>query len=105
MKTRRQFSREFKLQVIREVESGIPVAQVARQNQVHPTLVHKWKQQHRQDPENAFCGPGRPASQEAKTAELERTIGQLYMENAVLKKTLQRFEILLKQVRSGKGSV
>ena len=105
MKTRRQFSRDFKLQVIREVESGIPIAQVARQHQIHPTLIHKWKQQYRQDPENAFRGPGRSASQEAKIAELERTIGQLYMENALLKKTLQLFEILLKQVRSGKGYV
>lgn len=54
MKKRRQFSREFKLQVLREVESGTPVAQVARQHQIHESLIHKWNRQYRQNPENAF---------------------------------------------------
>ena len=46
MKKRRQFNREFKLQVIREIESGTPVAQVARQHQIHDSLIHKWRRQY-----------------------------------------------------------
>ena len=97
MNKRRQFSREFKIQVIREIESGTPIAQVARQHQIHESLIHKWRQQYQRDPENAFGGPGRAASQEAKVAELERTLGKLYLENQFLKKTLQRLEIRLQQ--------
>ncbi len=33
---RRQFTREFKLQVVREVDAGKPMAQVARQHQINP---------------------------------------------------------------------
>ena len=96
-KKRRQFSREFKLQVMREIESGVPAAQVSRQHQIGESLLHKWKRQYRQNPQNAFNGAGRPASQDAKTADLERTIGQLYLENAFLKKTVNHFEMLLQK--------
>ena len=85
-KKRKQYSREFKIQIIREIESGTPVAQVARQNEIHESLIHKWKKQYSADPQNAFSGPGRASTQEAKIADLERTIGQLYLENAFLKK-------------------
>jgi len=53
-KKRKQYSREFKIQVIREIESGTPVAQVARQHEVHESLIHKWKKQYSADPQNAF---------------------------------------------------
>ncbi len=33
---RRLFTREFKLQVVREAEAGKPMAQVARQHQINP---------------------------------------------------------------------
>ncbi len=32
---RRQFTREFKLQVVREVDAGKPMAQVARHHQIN----------------------------------------------------------------------
>jgi transposase len=94
-KKRRQFSREFKLQVIREIENGVPAAQISRQHQIGESLLHKWKKQYRKDPHNAFNGAGKPSSQDAKIADLERTIGQLYLENAFLKKTVNHFEMLL----------
>jgi hypothetical protein len=40
---RRQFSREFKLPIIREVEAGKSVAQAAREHQVHPNMIsQRW---------------------------------------------------------------
>jgi transposase-like protein len=35
IRNRRQFTKEFKYQVIREVESGKPMAQVAREHELH----------------------------------------------------------------------
>ncbi len=102
---RRQFSREFKLQVIREIENGASAAQISRQHQINESLLHKWKKQYRQNPQDAFSGAGSTSSQDAKIADLERTIGQLYLENAFLKKTVNHFEMLLQKNRRPKEHV
>ena len=94
---KRQFTRDFKLQILREIEAGKSPAQAAREYQVHPSLISKWQQQHAQYAERAFSGHGHLYKEEARTAELERMIGQLTMENALLKKALLRLEA---QVRS-----
>jgi transposase len=91
-KTRRHFSKEFKLQVMREIEAGKSLAQAAREHQVHPNMLHKWQQQLRNYGEQAFAGNGHRYTQEARIAELERLIGQLTIENAFLKKVLARLE-------------
>ena len=59
--------------------------------------MSKSRRQYRKDPQNAFSGAGKPSSQDARIADLERTIGQLYLENAFLKKTLNHFEMLLQR--------
>jgi transposase len=89
---RRRFTRDFKLQVIREVEAGKPVAQAAREHQLHPTLIRRWQHEHQQYTDQAFMGHGHLYKYEARIAELERLIGQLTMENALLKKALLRLE-------------
>jgi transposase len=89
---RRKFPRELKLQVVREVEAGKPVAQAAREHELHPTQIIKWRQVHHQYAEQAFAGNGHAYQTDAKSGELERRIGQLTMENALLKKALLRLE-------------
>ena len=89
---RRQFTRDFKPQVLQEVDSGKGVGQVARQYQVHPTLIHRWRQQLRHHGEKAFPGNGKAHTEEAKVAALERKVGQLTMENDLLKKVLHQLE-------------
>ncbi len=69
---RRQFTREFKLQVVREVDVGKPMAQAARQHQINPNTVAKWRKQLRQYPQTAFAEQGRAYTDEARVAELER---------------------------------
>ena len=56
---RRRFTREFKLQAVREVEAGKTPAQAAREDQVHPTLIVRWCKEHLQYAERAFLGNGR----------------------------------------------
>ena len=90
MKRRRQYTRDFKIGVIREVESGKTLAQVSRENEIHPSLVVKWKKEYFRDPENAFRGNGRAYKEQARMAELERLVGQLYAE--VFKKALTILE-------------
>jgi transposase len=80
---RRRFTREFKLQVVREVEAGKTPAQAAREYHVHPTLIIRWQKEHLQYAERAFTGNGRLYKDEVRIAELEPMIGQLTMENAL----------------------
>ena len=89
---RRKFSRDFKLQVVREVEAGKPQAQIAREHEISQQVISRWCRQHRRYKERAFSGNGKPHTDEAKLAALERKIGQLTMENDLLKKLLQKLE-------------
>lgn len=96
-KKRRKYSREFKLSVLREIESGKTIAQVSREYEIHESVINKWKRQYRENPDEAFSGNGKISKDQAKIAELERTIGQLYLENTFLKKTLEHLEKSLLQ--------
>ena len=89
VKARTNYTRDFKMAIIAQINSGISVAQVARENGLHPTLVARWKKEYKENPETAFSGPGHPYKDQAKIAELERMVGRLYAENQFLKKTLE----------------
>ncbi len=99
---RRQFTKEFKLQVVREVEAGKSVAQTAREHQLHPNTIIKWRKLHQQYAERAFAGNGQTYKDEARIAELERLVGQVTMENALLKKALSRLEARQRPDTGGK---
>ncbi len=89
---RRQFTKEFKLHVLREIEAGTSVAQAARQHQLHPNVIRKWREQYARYADRAFAGNGHAYTNAANVAELERLIGQLTVENAFLKKVLSTLE-------------
>jgi len=107
-KRRTAYTREFKLAILAQVEAGIPIAQVARENGLHPQLVFRWKVQYKENPEKAFSGSGNPYKDQARIAELEWTVGRLYSENEFLKKTLETMKIRLEEKRrrleSGSGT-
>ncbi len=90
--SRRKFSGEFKLRAVRQVEAGASVAAVARRYEIHPTLLSKWRQQLRRDPERAFQRDREPHDEQVQVNELEQMVGRLTMENALLKKALTRLE-------------
>ena len=78
---RRQFTRNFKIQVLQEADSGKSVCKLAREHQVYPTLIHRWRQQLCRQGERAFPFNGRAVSDEARVVTLELKFGQLTMEN------------------------
>jgi transposase len=91
---RRSFDKEFKLQVLREIEAGSSVAQAARVHGVHPELIYRWKQQLRKYGERSLAGLGNAYTDEARIAQLERTLGQMAAENALLKKAIKTLQEL-----------
>ena len=60
--------------------AGKPISQVARENDLHPTLITRWKREYTQNPEEAFSGYGNAYQDSARISELERLVGQLYAE-------------------------
>jgi transposase len=96
---RRVYSRELKIAAMREVDNGRTLAEVARQLELSPHLLDRWRSEWRAKGELAFPGIGRGNTPSAfndvqRIAELERKIGQLTMENDFLKKALQHFKDL-----------
>lgn len=88
MRPRRTFTREFKLSILRELESK-SAAQVSKENNILPTLLSIWKRDYEKDPRGAFSGHGNLWKEEAKIAQYERLIGQMYAEITFLKKIRQ----------------
>ena len=93
---RRMYSRDLKIAAMREIEGGRRIGEVARQLEVSPHLLERWRGEWRARGELAFPGIGRRGvsaglSELQRIAELERKIGQLTMENDFLKKALEHF--------------
>ena len=90
--SRRQFSKEFKLAALQRLERGASVGEVSRAFEISANLLHRWRQEFRQGPGNAFPGAGQRRWEEGRVAELERKIGQQALEIDFLKGCLQRIE-------------
>lgn len=99
-KTPRVFTREFKIDLCRQIASGQRrPAQLCREHQLAEGVLLRWRREFDRRGEAAFS-PEEPSPAEAleqKVAELERFCGQLALENALLKKLAAR-------PRSGSGT-
>lgn len=96
---RRVYSRDLKIATMREIDQGRTISEVARQLELSPKLLERWRSEWAARGELAFPGIGRHCvptglSELRRVAELERKIGQLTMENDFLKKALQHFREL-----------
>ena len=90
--TRRRYSREFKLEVVRRVqELGRSQAQVAEELGVSANTINRWMKQSRQEKDDAFPGKGRQTSQAALISRLRRENERLRKERDFLKKTASYF--------------
>ena len=90
--SRRKFTREMKLAAVRQLETGSSAAEVARAFEINPNLLHRWRNEFRHGPGNAFPGVGKRRWEEAQVAKLERKVGQQTLEIDFLKGCLQRIE-------------
>ncbi len=88
---KRMHSREFKLDVVRQIASGQKrPAQACREYGLAESVLSRWRKEYQERGESAFLPPAsESSSHEQRIAELERFCGQLALENQVLKKALQ----------------
>ena len=95
MGSRRNFTSEFKQSVVQQLDSH-SAAEICRENNIQPNLLHRWKKEYESNPHDAFKGNGKLWKQEAKIAHYERFIGQLFIEIDLLKKRTEH----LRQLRA-----
>ena len=87
--TRRSFSREFKVEAVRMVtEGGHSLAQVARDLDIRPEILRRWRRQLEEDPEQAFPGVGQRKAQDEEMWQLRRKLDRVTTERDILKKAL-----------------
>jgi transposase len=92
--TKRSFSREFKLHVVRQLVSGEKrFAQLCREHNLCQTLLRRWREQYEQRGENAWMDQeaGNLVDPEAQSriAALEAALGRATLENEFLRHALQ----------------
>jgi len=88
MKNQRNFSVEFKRQVVEEVMSGESrPAQICRRYNISSSLLYHWKRQYSRGKFNNE--PTGEAALKDRVEKLERLVGKLTLENEFLKKGLQ----------------
>lgn len=86
---KRVHSREFKLEVVRQITTGQKrPAQACREYGLADSVLSRWRKEYQERGEAAFRPQpsAEPTSEAQRIAELERFCGQLALENQVLKK-------------------
>ncbi len=100
MKERKEFSREFKLEAIRQLEEGRKnPAELARELGIRRNQLYKWKELKESATGRPFPGSGhraRKGSEAEEIARLRREVEQLRQENEILKKAAAFFARELK---------
>lgn len=87
MVKRRKFSAEYKARLVLELLSGQrSAADIARKEHIKDALLYEWRAQLLERAPVVFSEPTPSHESEQKVAELERLIGQLTIENEILKK-------------------
>ena len=93
MTKRTTYSREFKLEALRQLELGKRTGTaIARDLGIRRNLLYKWREQLSHNGEGAFQGSGRkPANQSDKLVRLEKELAEVKMERDILKKAAAYF--------------
>lgn len=91
-KTRRQYTREFKLEALHLLEtSGKSASQLERELGIGKGNLHRWKRKLGQDGQDAFPGHGRRTPEQERIRQLERENEVLRQQRDILKKAVAIF--------------
>lgn len=87
MTTRKQYSKEFKLDAISLVqEQGYSKAEAARSLGINPNVLGRWIKEHEAADGQAFRGNGKLTPEQAELRQLREENRRLKMEKDILKK-------------------
>jgi transposase len=92
MTTRKQYTKEFKLDAVRLVtEHGYKASEAARNLGINATMLRRWVQEAQGDQAQVFRGNGRLTPEQEELRRLRAENRQLKLEREVLKKAAAFF--------------
>ncbi len=87
MKTRRKYSKEFKLDAISLVlDQGYGITEAARSLEINRNVLQRWIKEFESDDGQAFRGNGKLTPEQAEIRRLKEENRRLKMEKEILKK-------------------
>lgn len=91
--TRRTFSREYKLDVIQQSYRCGKIVELARELDMRPELIYRWRAEYKDRPDISFPGKGiaKQTPEEKQNAKLRRELNDVRIERDILKKALGIF--------------
>jgi transposase len=89
MTTQRRYTDEFKREVVAQAGSGRNIAQLARELDLSPGLIYKWRERYRVVDERLEPSEGR--SEAAEIRRLKHELEIVRQERDILKKAIQVF--------------
>jgi transposase len=91
-KTRRTYTREFRLEAVRLWQtSDKSAAQIERELGIGGGCLYRWKRKSAEEGENAFPGHGHLTPEQERVRQLEREVEILRQERDILKKAVAIF--------------
>lgn len=97
MTKRNSYTKEFKLEAVRLLESGDkPVTDIARELGIRRNVLYRWQEEQSIKGANAFAGSGRKPKADDNTPNLEQENRRLREEVEILKKAAAYFARELK---------
>ena len=92
VKSRKNYTREFKMEVVREVETtDQTVKEIGARYEINPDLIYQWRKKLLEEGIDAFPGKGKLTQKDAAEQAKDKRIRALEMENEILKKAISIF--------------
>ena len=88
---RRRFSREYKLEAVKQVLGGKSPRHVAEELDLHENVLRKWVKEFAAGPAQAFPGQGQMKPEQLEIERLRREVAKLKAERDILKKATAFF--------------
>lgn len=93
MSKRRTYSKQFKLEVIKQSYQRDNIRELADELGINPGLIYAWRSTYKKKPQQSFPGKGvaQQTSEEKELAELKKELADVRMERDILKKAMGIF--------------
>jgi transposase len=93
MSKRRTYSKEFKLDVIKQSYRRDNIRELADELGIDPGLIYAWRSEYKNKPQPSFPGKGIPSRtpEEKELEELKKELADVRMERDILKKAMGIF--------------
>ena len=89
---RKSYSEQFKIDAVKLLtEQGYKIAEAARNLDIHPNILRKWRDQFSSGSDQAFPGKGHMTSEKEELNWLRKENKRLRMEHEILKKAAAFF--------------